>query len=273
MTGDLVLAEQRGPVLLLTLNRPERLNAWTEALEDEYFAHLRHAEEDPDVRAVVLTGAGRGFSAGADMADLTRVSNEGSGAVSERDRPPRTHPLTLRLPLVAAINGAAAGLGLVEALYCDVRFCAPEAKLTTSFARRGLVAEYGVAWLLPRLVGVSTALDLLMSGRVVRGEEALRLGLVDRVLHPAELVDGAVAYATDLAEHCSPWSMATIKAQVRRGLDQDFASAVVDADALMLQSFDGPDVTEGVSSYLEKRRPDFPALVPLPGHGGAPQDD
>ncbi|HEU0101959.1 MAG TPA: enoyl-CoA hydratase-related protein [Mycobacteriales bacterium] len=269
MTGALVLAERRGPVLLLTLNRPERLNAWTDALEDEYFAHLRQAETDPDVRAVVVTGAGRGFSAGADMADLTRVTEEGSDAVSARERPPRTYPLTLRLPLVAAINGAAAGLGLVQALFCDLRFCAPEAKLTTSFARRGLVAEYGVAWLLPRMVGVSTALDLLMSGRVVRGEEARQLGLVDRVLPLDELVDGAVAYATDLALHCSPRSMATIKEQVRRSLDQGFGTAVAEADALMLESFDAPDVAEGVRSYLEKRPPDF---APLPGPAAGRED-
>jgi len=261
VSADLVLAERRGPVLLLTLNRPERLNAWTQALEVEYFGLLERAEADPDIRAVVVTGAGRGFCAGADMDDLRRVTDEGSGAVAASPRLHRTYPMTLRVPLVAAINGPAAGLGLVQALFCDVRFCTPEAKLTTSFARRGLVAEYGAAWLLPRLVGVSTALDLLMSGRVVLGEEAGRLGLVDRVVAPGDLVGAAVAYATDLAENCSPWAMATIKAQVLRGLDQDFHTAVAESDALMLSSFDGPDVTEGVRSYLERRPPAFAPLV------------
>lgn len=260
MSEQLVLAERRGRVLLVTLNRPDRLNAWTDALEDEYFAQLAEAEADPDVRAVVVTGAGRGFCAGADMADLQRVTEAGRDVVAEQTRPPRDYPLTLRLPLVAAVNGAAAGLGLVEALYCDVRFCTPTAKLTTSFVRRGLVAEYGIAWLLPRLVGRAAALDLLLSGRVVLGDEALRLGLVDRLVPADELVEAAVAYASDLAENCSPWSMATIKAQVQRAMDQDYASAAREAEELMLQSFDSPDVTEGVRSYLEKRPPRFPGL-------------
>ncbi len=273
MSAALVLAERRGPVLLLTLNRPDRLNAWTNDLEDEYFALLQQAEADPDVRAVVVTGAGRGFCAGADMDDLQRVTREGAGAVSARPRPPRAYPLTLTLPLIAAVNGAAAGLGLVEALYCDLRFCVPLAKLTTSFARRGLVAEYGVAWLLPRVVSRSTALDLLMSGRVVQGQEALRLGLVDRLVAPDDLVDAAVAYATELAESCSPWSMATIKGQVHRGLDQDLGTALEDADALMIESFDRPDVTEGVRSYLEGRAAAFPPLDFQPlSHGARPGD-
>jgi enoyl-CoA hydratase/carnithine racemase len=164
--------------------------------------------------------------------------------------------------MIAAINGAAAGLGLVEALYCDLRFATPDAKLTTAFARRGLIAEYGIAWLLPRLIGPSRALDLLLSSRVVRGEEALGLGLVDRVCEPDRLVDEAVAYATDLAAHCSPWSLATIKAQVQADLDRPFAEAVAAADELMLESFTRADVEEGVRSYLEGRAPAFPGLDP-----------
>ena len=179
--SELVLAERRGPVLVLTLNRPERLNAWTDALEECYYDRLDAAEDDPEVRAIVVTGAGRGFCAGADMGDLEQGAGGADVEAVLRNRPrPRAFPLTVRKPLIAAINGAAAGLGLVEALYCDMRFATPEAKLTTAFARRGLVAEYGMSWLLPRLVGYSTALDLLLSGRVVLGEEALRLRLVDR---------------------------------------------------------------------------------------------
>jgi enoyl-CoA hydratase/carnithine racemase len=261
---DLVLSERRGPVLVLTLNRPDRLNAWTDALEDRYHACLDAAEDDPEVRAIVITGAGRGFCAGADMSDLERGAASDTAAQAElRERPrPRTFPLTVRKPMIAAINGAAAGLGLVEALYCDLRFAAPEAKLTTAFARRGLIAEYGIAWLLPRLIGPSRALDLLLSGRVVQGEEALRLGLVDRVCDPGRLLDDAVAYAAELATHCSPWSMATIKAQVHADLDRPFAEAVAAADELMLASFARPDVEEGVRSYLEGRAPAFPSLDP-----------
>jgi enoyl-CoA hydratase/carnithine racemase len=259
----LVLAERRGPVLVLTLNRPDRLNAWTDELEDRYFALLTAAEDDPEVRAIVVTGAGRGFCAGADMSDLEIGAGDDAAAEAALlGRPlPRSFPLSVRKPMIAAINGAAAGLGLVEALYCDIRFATPAAKLTTAFVRRGLAAEYGVAWLLPRIVGHSAALDLLLSGRVVLGAEALRLRLVDRLSEPANLLDDAVAYATELATSCSPWSMATIKAQVQADLQRDFTSAVAAAEQLMLASFHRTDVHEGVRSYLEQRAPAFPPLV------------
>jgi enoyl-CoA hydratase/carnithine racemase len=262
MPSPLVLAEQRETVLVLTLNRPERMNAWTDALEDQYFERLAAAEADPAVRAIVVTGAGRGFCAGADLDDLAAVGATGEaadGAVT--DRPPRSFPSTIRKPLIAALNGAAAGLGLVEALYCDVRFATPTAKLTTAFARRGLIAEYGISWLLPRIVGVSRALDLLISGRVVLGDEAERIGLVDRVEPAERLVDEAVAYALDLARNCSPTSMAVIKSQVQRHLSATFAEAVADSDRLMLESFGWPDVAEGVTSYRERRPPAFPPLT------------
>jgi enoyl-CoA hydratase/carnithine racemase len=258
--SDLVLAERRGSVLVLTLNRPERLNAWTDALEERYYAELDSAEDDPDIRAIVVTGAGRGFCAGADMDDLQQGATGEADAALRNRRRPRTFPLTVRKPMIAAINGAAAGLGLVEALYCDVRFAVREAKLTTAFARRGLIAEYGLSWILPRLAGYSTALDLLLSGRVVLGEEAARLRLVDRLSEPGRVVDDAVAYAEELAAWSSPWSMATIKAQVRADLERGFGDAVASADELMIRSFHRPDVREGVNSYLERRAPAFPPL-------------
>ena len=255
-----VLAERHGAVLLLTFNRPERLNAWTDELEARYFESLDAADADPQVRAIVITGAGRGFCAGADFDELNGVE---AFDLSPLDRPrPRDLPLTVRKPLIAAVNGAAAGLGLVEALYADVRFCVPEAKLTTSFARRGLIAEYGAAWLLPRLVGTSRALDLLMSGRVVRGEEALRIGLVDYLVPPETLLEVALAYAADLADHCSPTSMAVIKRQVLRSLDESLYESLGSADALMRESFKRSDVREGVASYLERRAPLFASLTP-----------
>jgi enoyl-CoA hydratase/carnithine racemase len=259
-TTRVVLAERRGAVALLTLNRPDRLNAWSDDLEQQYFALLQEADADPEVRAIVVTGAGRGFCAGRDMSDLERESQGTGPEVPEGT--PRTYPLTGRKPLIAALNGAAAGIGLVEALYCDVRFCVPQAKLTTSFARRGLIAEYGLSWILPRLVGVSRALDLLLSGRIVLGEEAHRIGLVDRLVEPDRLVDEAVAYATDLAENCSPTSMMIMKDQVQRHLDVDFATALADSERLLEESFQRPDVEEGVQSYLERRPPHFPPLPP-----------
>ena len=256
-----VLAERAGPVLVLTLNRPDRLNAWNNALEDRYFDLLEAAEDDGDVRAIVVTGAGRGFSAGADMEDLQRVGDGEAPRIVARPRP-RTFPLTVRKPMIAAGNGAAAGLGLVEALYCDVRFCSPKGMCTTAFARRGLIAEYGIAWLLPRLVGTSNALDLLLSARVVQGEEACAMGLVNRVVEPERLLEEAVAYGADLAEHCSPRSMAAIKRQVQLAHDGTLADAVAVADRVMHESFTWPDAPEGVASYLEQRSPAFPSLAP-----------
>jgi enoyl-CoA hydratase/carnithine racemase len=256
---ELVLAEPHGPVLLLTLNRPDRMNAWNNDLEDRYFELLDEAEDDPEVRAIVLTGAGRAFCAGADMTNLQRIDQ--AAGRSERPRS-RTFPRTLDKPLIAAINGAAAGLGLVEALCCDVRFCTPEAKLTTAFARRGLIAEYGLSWMLPRLVGQGNAFDLALSGRIVLGTEAHRLGLVDRIVVAEQLLEQAIAFATDLAENCSPLSMAIIKRQLRAHTDVDFARALAESDRLMLASFDLPDVKEGVASYLEKRPPRFAGLAP-----------
>ncbi len=257
MTEPVVLEERHGAVALITLNRPDRLNAWTLALEERYFALLAAADADPDVGAIVVTGAGRGFCAGYDLDELARFAREEQIVFGAR---PRSFPLTVRKPLIGAINGACAGLGLVEALYCDVRFGALDAKLTTSFAQRGLIAEYGIAWLLPRVVGHARAMDLLLSGRVVLGEEAERIGLLEFAVAREQVVPRALAYAADLAESCSPTAMATIKAQVRRGLSSELDTALDDADALMRASFHHADVAEGVASYVQRRAPRFARL-------------
>lgn len=257
-----MLSERRGPLLLLTLNRPDRLNAWNDRLEDRYFDLLDQADDDPEVRAVVVTGAGRGFCAGADMDDVGDAAASGDGeAVLERPHP-RSYPLSFRKPLIAAINGAAAGLGLVEALYCDVRFCAPEAKITTAFSRRGLIAEYGISWILPRLVGTGRALDLLMSARVITGEEGAAIGLVDQLAPRDQVVEAALAYALDLAQNCSPTSMAIIKQQVHRDRESDLAAAIAAADRLLVDSLAAGDVEEGVASFVERRPPAFAPLPP-----------
>lgn len=259
---DLVLAERRGAVLVLTLNRPQRLNAWNTPLERRYFELLAEAEADPQVRAIVVTGAGRAFCAGADMDDLEQASKGDIDGAGVNDRSgPRCFPRTIRKPLIAAINGPVVGLGLVEALYCDVRFATPEAKIATTFARRGLIAEYGMAWLLPHIVGASRALDLLLSARTILGEEALRIGLVDRLAGGDEVLDAAIAYGEDLAANCSPASMAIVKRQVQEGFDVGFEQAFDEAERLLLESLERDDVNEGVESYREKRPPAFPPLA------------
>jgi enoyl-CoA hydratase/carnithine racemase len=261
--SEVVEYELQDGVALLTLNRPDRLNAWTAEMERAYFGRLEDCGSSEEVRVIVVTGAGRGFCAGADMQELQALGDgELPPAEQVRERRQQTFPLSIPKPIVAAINGPCAGIGLVQALMCDVRFAAEGAKLTTAFARRGLIAEHGISWLLPRLIGPARALDLLLSGRVVLGEEAAALGLVNRALAPEFLLEETLAYARDLAVNCSPASMATMKRQVYTALEQGLPEALADADRLMLESFTAPDFVEGVTSFIERRHPRF---APLPG--------
>jgi len=262
---DVVLWDEADGVATLTLNRPERMNAWTGEMESRYFDLLQRAAESPSVRVVVVTGAGRGFCPGADM-DLLATGSDGSppsgGGLTAAGpgQRPKTFATTVPKIIVAAVNGACAGVGLVQALCCDVRFAASGARWTTAFARRGLVAEYGSAWLLPRLVGTSRALDLLASGRVFTSEEALELGIVSRVVPGPDLLAATLAYARDLADNCSPASMAMMKAQVYAAWDEPLSEALARANQLMVQSLAGVDFVEGVQSYLGRRPPAFEAL-------------
>jgi enoyl-CoA hydratase/carnithine racemase len=249
-------------VAVLTLNRPDRLNAWTAEMQRVYFDLLDEAAADDEVRVVVVTGAGRGFCAGADM-DALQDIGEGNleSAASQADPRPQAFPLGIPKPVIAAINGACAGIGLVQALMCDIRFAADDAKITTAFARRGLVAEHGISWMLPRLVGPARALDLLLSGRVVLGEEAERLGVVNRALPSDSLLDETLAYARDIAASCAPSSLAAMKQQVYEDLEQDLTGAVDRANALMVESLQAPDFVEGVASFVERRPPRFAPLA------------
>jgi enoyl-CoA hydratase/carnithine racemase len=256
---EVVLYEVRdGGVALLTLHRPERLNAWTLEMEDRYFELLQQADADPAVRAIVVTGSGKGFSPGADLGafegDLADLE------FGQLHRPPTTLPLGVRKPIIGAINGAVAGVSLVQALQMDLRFAAEGVKMTFAFSQRGLVGEYSVTWLLPRLIGTSRALDLLLSSRVVTAEEALELGLVNRVLPADQLLDEALAYAGELASKCSPASLAAIRQQVYADWDRSLEDARVDVAARMKASFTSPDFKEGVKSFLQKRPAEFPPL-------------
>jgi enoyl-CoA hydratase/carnithine racemase len=258
--ADLVGFELDAGVALLTLNRPERHNAWTTELRSAYLDALEAARDDDAVRAVVVTGAGDAFCPGADMEMLSGASS--GGQRPRADERPETLPLTIPKPLIAAINGACAGIGLVHALMCDVRFAAEGAKLTTAFAKVGLIAEYGSSWLLPRIVGAADALDLLLSARVVLADEARELGLVSRVLPADELLDGALDYARRLASDVSPTAMAVIKQQVYGHLDAPFAQASAESDRLMTEAFSRPDLAEGVAAFTQRRPPDFPPVDP-----------
>lgn len=254
-----VLYEVDEGVAILTLNRPERLNAWNSDLGLAYHDYLDQAEADPDVRVIVVTGAGRGWCAGADM-DLLQSLDGSINAVDEDGttdtRDTRRH-LEIKKPIIAAINGACAGLGFVYAISADIRFAAAGAKFTTAFSHRGLIAEYGSSWYLPKLVGQSVALDLLMSGRVFLAEEAKELGVVNRVMAPDELMSETLAYAKQMARSAAPMSMAVIKDQVYRHRSMSVDEAVEESIELMNASLARPDFIEGVASYVEKRSPEF----------------
>ncbi len=265
MTDDVVLMELREPgIALITLNRPERLNAWNGELATRYFELLDQAAADPAVKVIVVTGAGRGFCAGADMDTLQGLgaaSGSGGSDAAAGGRP-QYHTTLIPKPVIAAVNGACAGIGMVQALMCDIRFAAAGAKFTTAFARRGLIAEYGMSWVLPRLVGTARALDLLFSGRVILAEEAAQMGLVNEVVAPEFLLDRTLEFAAELATHSSPTSMSVMKRQVYGDWDRGVVPATDDAIELMKASLRRPDFKEGVASFLQKRNPDFAAVDP-----------
>ncbi len=268
-----VLYEVEDQIATITLNRPEKLNAWTAVMEGEYRHAMEDAEKRDDVRVIVVTGAGKGFCAGADMNLLSNLAgggergngagdaitgNPASGAeVPEDFKKQYSFPLGVRKPIIAAINGAAAGLGFVHALYCDIRFASDKAKFTTAFAQRGLIAEHGISWMLPRIVGVSNALDLLYSARVFQADEALQMGLVSRVCAPDELMPAVRAYATQLAKFSSPRSLREMKREIYGALFTNLGDAIETANADMVLSLACNDFKEGVASFVEKREPQF----------------
>lgn len=254
---DIVTRELHEGVALLTLNRPEQHNVWTIPLEERYFERLREAEADADVRVIVVTGAGRSFCPGMDSGAL---ANQAVTGISTKPhlRQSMMTPTTIAKPVIAAINGACAGLGLIAALNCDMRFAATSAKFTTAFVKRGIMAEHGMAWTLPRLIGTSRALDLLLSGRVILGDEAERMGLVDRAVELEDLIPETMKYAKALAANSSPIAMGTIKRQVY----QSWHSSMEESRTTAIRFWMGhlrshPDFKEGINSYLDKRPPQF----------------
>lgn len=268
--SDPVLYEVRDRVATVTLNRPDRLNAWTGGIDARYREVLAEAEADDDVRVIVITGAGRGFCAGADSKALTKHSDAGtydSGLPPEPAtpghgvRPDFDHPhaflLGIPKPVLAAINGPAAGVGLVLACFCDLRFAAAGAKLTTSNAKLGLPAEYGLSWLLPRLVGAGRAADLLLSSRVLLAEEAERMGLVNRVLPPDQLLPATYEYARTLAHEISPSSLRESKRQLWSDLLRPLDEAMRHSIALLDRMVAEPDFREGAAALAERRPPRF----------------
>lgn len=263
------------PVAVVTLNRPQALNAWTETMDVEVRDALTRAAADPKVVGIIVTGEGRAFCAGADMNLLSDISGGGGEHALTR---PGARPawardnsdddfagrfpyvMAIDKPVIAAINGAVAGMAFPFALCCDIRVVSPNALFVSAFVQRGLIAEWGLSWLLPRLVGPAVALDLLYTSRRVDGEEAYRLGLANYLVSADELMPFSRGYVENLARGSSPTSMAIMKRQIYEQLHRGLGQAEYDSQRLIRESFARGDFKEGVSSFLEKRPPDFPRL-------------
>jgi enoyl-CoA hydratase/carnithine racemase len=282
-----ILYSVEDQVATITLNRPDRLNAWTQIMAEEVRRAMYDATDNDGVRVIILTGAGRGFCAGADMSELKAASDDGlsklrgnetaeqavsilTGTKTEEEREDGrcssvrsdfrkrySYLAAIPKPVIAAINGPTVGFGLIVALYCDLRFASEKARFSTAFSRRGLIAEHGVSWMLPRIVGLSTALDLLFSARMVDAQEALRINLVNRVFPEEDFIEGVRGYARALVTSVSPRSLRIIKKQVYEGQFQTLTEAVTTADEELIASLESEDFKEGVAHFLEKRPPKF----------------
>jgi len=275
MGYEQILYEVKDRVATVTLNRPDKLNAWTAVMGREVRQAMDEAARDEAARVIVLTGAGRGFCAGADMQLLSGIVGAGrqetgdaaagrepaapggDGTIRPDFRGPYAYFPMVPKPIIAALNGATAGLGLVVSLYCDLRIAADSAVFTTAFSRRGLIAEHGVSWMLPRLVGLQHALDLLLSARKITAAEALAMGLVAQVRPAATLQADVRTYARELADLVSPRSLRIMKRQLWEAQFQSLAEATAVANEEMQRSFSTEDFKEGVAHFVEKRPPRF----------------
>lgn len=283
MAYEQIVYEVQDRIATVTLNRPERLNAWTPVMEREVRAAMTEATADDAVRVIILTGAGRGFCSGADMSGLNQASQStakssslttrlaamraeayASGPIPGGLELPQAFSYrhayfpTVPKPIIAALNGATAGVGLIVALYADVRFASQAAVFTTAFARRGLVAEHGIDWILPRIVGLPNAIDLLLSARKITAEEALQMGLVNKVFARESFMSEVRAYALELATMVSPRSMRVMKQQLFRAQNLDFGTALHASIPDVVESLGSEDFKEGVAHFVEQRTPNFP---------------
>lgn len=263
--SDELIVEQKGYVVIITLNRPERLNAISRDMLNELSAKMVEADKDPDTRCIVLTGAGRGFCSGLDLINTSENMDESSGARKGSNRPKqlfdlRDAPINVMwhtdTPIICAINGAAAGYGMDLTLLCDMRIMSSTAKLAAVTAKRNVVPESGGTWLLPRLVGWAKAAELYYRGRTIGAEEALKIGIVNEVVEQEQLLPTAMQWAEEVAEN-APMAVQTTKRMMRMGLEESYDTAV---DHLMVHLgglFQSEDFEEGLKAFLEKRKPNF----------------
>ena len=271
-----ILYDISGKIATITLNRPEKLNAWTGIMEQEVRAALIEATDDDGVGVIILTGAGRGFCSGADMNNLNTLQQGASsgGRTSDSVRSVNnavpgglslsndyslryTYFPTVPKPIIAAINGPAAGLGMIMSLYCDVRFASDAAVFSTAFARRGLIAEHGISWMLPKLIGLQNALDLTLTARKFTAAEAKDMGLVSKVFPMESFMDDVHAYAAEMANMVSPRSVRVMKRQIYQAMLNSLEHSVLLANSEMPASFESEDFKEGVAHFVERRSPKF----------------
>ena len=266
---DEILIDQKDRVLVITLNRPERLNAISRDMLNELSAKVVEADKDPDIRCIVLTGSGKGFCAGLDLIDTsgrieddkaTKEQGKAANRPARRLFDLRDAPINVMwhcdTPIICAINGAAAGYGMDLTLLCDMRVMSETAKLAAVTAKRNVVPESGGTWLLPRLVGWAKAAELYYRARTINAEESLKLGLVNEVVPADSLMDTAMTWAQEVADN-APMAVQTTKRMMRMGLEESYDTAV---DHLMVHLnglFQSEDFAEGLSAFLEKRKPDF----------------
>ena len=266
---DEILIDQKDRVLVITLNRPERLNAISRDMLNELSAKVVEADKDPDIRCIVLTGSGKGFCAGLDLIDTsgrieddkaTKEQGKAANRPARRLFDLRDAPINVMwhcdTPIICAINGAAAGYGMDLTLLCDMRVMSETAKLAAVTAKRNVVPESGGTWLLPRLVGWAKAAELYYRARTIDAEESLKLGLVNEVVPVDSLMDTAMTWAQEVADN-APMAVQTTKRMMRMGLEESYDTAV---DHLMVHLnglFQSEDFAEGLSAFLEKRKPDF----------------
>lgn len=263
---------------LVRLKRPDRGNSWTHRMNAEYRWLMKTHDDDPDVRVIVVTGAGRQFCVGADFRALEHHQESGSDYVAESRRLEMSSPghgvheefdhelvwhWGLSKPVIAAVNGACAGIAMALAAFCDLRYAAAGAKFTTSTPKLGLPSEYGLSWVLPRLVGLSAAVDILFSGRVLLAEEMRELGFVHGVFPGEEFEQRVLGIARDMAANLSPVAVRAAKRQVyAEQLHLQPGRSVEDAKALTAQLLEHPDCREGVAAMQQKRAPAFAPLSP-----------
>lgn len=262
-----IIYEKSERIATVTFNRPTRMNAWSSRMDSELRTAMHDADNDPEVRAIIVTGAGRAFCAGADMAGLSKTAQgaapdgqghaPGTENLNPNFRGRFSWLLALRKPTIAAINGACVGMGMTNALFYDIRIASDRARMGLIFVRRGLAIEHGSSWMLPRIVGVANAMDLAVTGRLVDAQEALRMGLVSKVLPHEELMPAAREMAREIATQCSPLGIAHAKRHVYNHLFTDLATAVEDEDESIRVMTRSEDFKEGIAAFTEKRAPDF----------------